>query len=238
MFSLTRRAYEGYRRLQLRLRMFDEFQGITPLNTVEEFEQASPDTLAFHWLIKKPLRYIVRSISVPQHWLDRLDGNPRILYRIVCDTYLANERQGWRRDTLKPIFEFGLCLYAFDNNYREVFDSLLARFIQARASFQFDRHQINPDNWYQDGRGRIEVEQSKPFVVLSLSDTAVVLDRIIDNQIITTYGKDGANVQYIALDLAGRIEPYPDIYVYPILARGASVLDVAPVLLSHTGVKA
>lgn len=218
--------------------MYNEFEGITPLNTVEEFEQASRDTDAFHWLIKKPLRYIVRSIVVPQQWLDRLDGNPRILYRIVCDTYFPSEKQGWRRETLKPIFEYGLCLYAFDNNYREVFDSMLSRVISARATFKFDRHQINPDNWYQDGRGRIEVEQSKPFVVLSLSDAAAVLDRIIDNQIITTYGSDEASVQYLALDLAGRIEPYPDIYVYPILARGASVLDVAPALLQHNGVKA
>lgn len=218
--------------------MFDEFQGITPLNTVEEFEQASPDTLAFHWLIKKPLRHIVRAIKVPEKWLDRLTGNPRILYRIVCDSYLAHEKQGWRRDTLKPIIEFGLCLYSFDNNYREVFDSLLSRVIQARGSFEFDHHQINPDNWFQDGRGRIEVDKSTPFSVLSLSDSTIVLDRIITAQIVTTYGKDGANVQYLALDLDGRTEPYPDIHVYPIFSRGASVLDVAPVLLRQTEVTA
>lgn len=238
MSRISRLIYGGYRRLKLRLLMFNEFEGITPLNTVEEFEGASKDTEAFHWLIKKPLRYIIRSIVVPQRWLDRLDGNPRELYKIVQGTYFPNEKQGWRHDTLKPVFEYGLCLYAFDNNYREIFDSMLAKLIQARGVFKFDHHQINPDNWFQDGRGRIEVDKSTPFSVLSLSDSTIVLDRIITTQIITTYGSDGANVQYLALDLDGRTEPYSDIHVYPILSRGTSVLDVAPVLLRQTEVTA
>jgi hypothetical protein len=43
---------------------------------------------------------------------------------------------------------------------------------------------------------------------------------------VTVIAGDG-RPSYLAVDLAGVAEPYPGIYVYPIRAQGAAVLDVA-----------
>jgi hypothetical protein len=219
-----------YRRLKIWARQYDEFQGITPLNSPEEWEAASPDTLTFHWLIKKPLRYVAHSIKVPQHWIDRLEGNPKALYDIVDRVYFRNEKQAWRKAILEPVIRFGLCLYSFDNNYTEVFDSLLSAIIRERGRFEFAPSTINPDNWYQDGRGRVEVQSSNPFSVLSISDREFVTDREIETPIVSTYDPDSGAVQYLALSLIEGFELFPGIFVYPILARGPGVLDVAPAI--------
>lgn len=216
------------RRLRVRLRQYDEFRGITPLNSTAEWEAASPDTLAFHWLIKKPLRYVAHSIRVPDHWIARLEGNPRALFDIVDRVYLKNEKQAWRRALLEPIIKFGICLYSFDNNYREVFDALLSAVIREREAFAFHPSIINPDNWYQDGRGRIEMAESTPFNVLSIAPHVVVVDRQITTPIISAYEKATGSNEYIGLRLADQFEPFPGIYCYPIVARGPGVLDVAP----------
>ncbi len=220
-----------YRTLRLRALQTDVFQGITPLNNDAEWLAASPDTLAFHHLIKAPLRFAVRAIRVPQHWIDRLDGNAAVLWDIIDRVYLQHERQAWRRAILEPIARFGCCLVAFDNNYTEVADAVLAAVIRERDRFAFDPTVINPDNWYQDGRGRIELGTSAPFRVLSRTAAAVVLDHRIDGRIITVTETATGRTQYLGLDLANATEPYPGIIVYPILSQGAGVLDVAPAVM-------
>jgi len=223
------RAY--YRTWRLRRLQEDVFLGITPLNTDAEWEAASPDTLAFHHLIKAPLRFAVKAIRVPQHWLDRLEGNPRILWEIIDRVYLKNEKQAWRRALLEPIFKFGVCLIGFDNNYGEVADTLIAAVIQERDLFELDPVRINPDNWYQDGRGRIELGSSAPWKILSVTAEEVVTDRAIASPLITTYEQATDRRRYLALDLAGQAEPWPGVFVYPILKTGDEVLEVAPALV-------
>ncbi|HQJ88737.1 MAG TPA: hypothetical protein PLY91_09380 [Methanoregulaceae archaeon] len=202
------------------------FERITPLNTVAEWDEATPDTLAFHAWMKKPLRFVAKRIAVPRTWLDQLTGNAKVLHEIVTETYLRNERQEWRRAILKPVIEFGLCLYAFDNNYREVFDALLAAVVRNRDRFVVDANEINPTNWYQDGRGRIVIEQSPPFGIVSLSDTDVVTNAPVGGPVIMTV-IDG-QATYLKLDVDRATEPVRGIHVYPILARSVSVLDVSP----------
>lgn len=210
----------------------DEFEGIDPLNKDEDWQKATKDTVLFHWLLKKPLRYAAKSIKVPGSWLNQLTGNQRVLYEIIRDEYFDREKQAWRRDTLKPLFEYGLCLYGFDNNYTEVLDYLLHLVIENREKFVFDRNQINPDNWYQDGRGRIEFDQNRRFNILSQTETHLVSDQPINSCVVSVVGKDGLNgLHYVALDLVKFEVPYPGIYVYPILARGLTVLEVAPALI-------
>jgi len=215
------------RRLRLRLLMRDEFTGITPLNTSDEWETATPETRAFHWLMKKPLRYVARSIAVPDAWLENLEGNARALWGVIDRVYLQHEKQGARRAILEPILRYGVCLINYDNNYREVADAVLAGILADRAQFSFAPTVINPDNWYQDGRGRIEPMRTSSFAVLAINDREVLVDRPLVTPLITTLHQETGDLQYLALALSKAWEPYPGLVAYPILARGASVLDIA-----------
>ncbi len=221
------------RRLRLRLMQRDEFEGIGPLNSTAEWESASPDTLAFHWLIKKPLRYVAKSIAVPDSWIANLEGNAKILWEVIDRVYLQHEKQAGRRALLEPILRYGVCLVNFDNNYSEVSNALLAGLFAERARFEFSPSQINPDNWFQDGRGRIEMVRTAPFAVISVNDREVLVDRPLSTPLITTHDRDSGALQYLALSLSAMGEPYPGLCSYPILARGASVLEVAPSLIQE-----
>jgi len=219
-----------FRRWCLRQCLADERAGaaITPLNAEAEWLSASPDTLAFHWLLKRPLRAAARAITVPRAWIDRLDGNAKVLHEIVTETYLAHEKQARRRSLLQPVIEYALCLAAFDNNYTEVFDAVLAGIVRNRDRFAFDVHQINPDNWFQDGRGRYEIQQApEPFTVLSQTATDLVVSAPLGGGVVTTIPDATGIPTYLAVDLGGVTTPYPGIYVYPIRAQGHAVLDVA-----------
>jgi hypothetical protein len=223
-------------RLLTRLRLWrcqrSGFQGITPLNTVDEWDGATGDTLAFHYWIKKPLMLAVRANRVPDSWLAQLEGNPAVLWSIIEKVYLQNEGQAHRRAILEPILRFGICLVSFDNNYREVFNSVLAGIIRERGLFTFDASETNPDNWFRDDRGRIELSLSAPFRVLSRTPDALLLDARIDGPVIQAVEQATGKSQYIALDLEHCTEPYPGLYHYPIAAVGTSVLDVAPQVIA------
>lgn len=206
------------------------FGGITPLNNVAEWDNASPDTLAFHWWLKRPLRLAARAIRVPDTWIARLEGNAAALWDIIDRVYLQNEKQAWRRAILEPIAKFAVCLLSFDNNYGEVGDAVLAGIIREREKFVFNPSQINPDNWYQDGRGRVELNTSAPYRVLSRTDAEIVLDTRLDGaRVLETHEPGTGRTQYLAIGIP--TEPYPGIVAYPILAQGAGVLDVAPAVL-------
>lgn len=217
-----------FRRWCLRQCLADERAvAIEPLNAEAQWRRATPDTLAFHWLLKRPLRAAARAITVPPAWLAALDGNAKVLHEIITETYLANEKQARRRSLLQPVIEYVLCLMAFDNNYAEVVEAVLAGIIRHRARFVFDVHQINPDNWFQDGRGRYEIEQApEPFEILKQTADDLVVSAPLPGGVVTVIAGDG-RPSYLAVDLAGVAEPYPGIYVYPIRAQGAAVLDVA-----------
>ncbi len=206
------------------------FDGITALNTADEWEHASRDTLLFHWLFKWPIVALALWIRVPRTWIDQLDGNYRVLYDTAKATYFDQERQGRRKAILWPLIEFALCKCAFDDNFDEVAQPLLSAIIASRDRLVFDPNIVNPDNWYQDGRGRIRVETSHdPVRIHAITDTELVVDRDLGGKVISVTGADGA-ASYLAIDLAGAVTLYPGIVVYPIVARGASVLDVAPAL--------
>lgn len=202
------------------------FEKIAPLNNPTEWDASTPETRAFHAWMKKPLRFVVKRIAVPRTWLDQLDGNPKIVYEFFRDDYLPNERQDWRRAILKPIVEFALCLWNFDNNYGEVFDWFLFSLIKIRSRFVFDANVINPNNWYQDGRGRIAIEQSAPFGILSQTDTEIVTNAPVGGPVIMTVVNGQA--VYLRLDLEHATEPTPGTHAYPIVRQSASVLDVSP----------
>jgi hypothetical protein len=215
------------RRLRLRLMQRDEFKGITPLNTPEEWTASTPETRAFHWIMKKPLRYVARSLAVPDSWIENLDGNAKVLWSIIDRYYLQHEKQGNRRALLEPIIRYGVCLINYDNNYQEVADSILAGIIANRGEFSFAPTVVNPDNWWQDGRGRIEPMRTNPFAILALDDREVLVDRPLTTPVITTHNTETGELQYLALALSKAWEPYPGLVAYPIVSRGASVLDIA-----------
>jgi hypothetical protein len=90
----------------------------------------------------------------PKEWTDRLSGNALVWWKIY-QKYRTVEKQQWRLDVMDRIMPFGCCLESGDPNWEEVIEWMLYEYILAyeRGEVTFDSIQVDPENWYQDGRG-------------------------------------------------------------------------------------
>lgn len=203
-------------------RRFGKLDTITGLNTGEDVENATRDTLRFHLWIKEPLRIAIKNIRVKQAWIDNLSGNRKVMWDIIQKYYLPFEKQTCRKDLMLPLMEYGCCLPEYDTNYPEVMDALIYGIIQERDRFTFDPATMNPDNWCTDSRGRME-EKVKPVRVLSISDTHIVTSERLTEMLTKTYENGLLKPSFKVLDFNNMTEPYPGIFVYPVLTEGPAL---------------
>lgn len=212
---------------------------ITPLNTLSEWENASADTLLFHWVNKVVIARAVRRIRVPDSWIAVLPEPWATVWEILDDLF-RHDRSARRLAFLVPIARYAITKCAYDNHYGEFGQAVLAALIRNRDRLAIDPQVINPHNWFQDGRGRIEIRQTQePFAVLAQTDTDLVVSARLEAAIVTTCPHEAGGLpRYLAIDLDGAIEPWPGIIAYPILSSGPSPLDVAPALIAQEASRA
>jgi len=129
---------------------------INGINDAAGYLFANTDSFHFHVVLKGLLRQFLPFVTIPERWMEDLDHNSRVLYAIYRDHYLQHEKQAWRRQVLEKVLPFAIALRSYDPNYREVGDKLLKEIGEAYVAgkFEFPENHLDPDRWYQDGRGR------------------------------------------------------------------------------------
>jgi hypothetical protein len=162
---------------------------IDGLNTGPEWEKASFNTVLFHWIMKEPLRKMVRLMpDIPQSWIDNLTGSQRLLYEIAKECWYDCDGNEERRDKLWKPFLFALIFWQQDEA-AEPFDRLLYEVLRRRDEFYIQSGRLDPANWYMEhnpgipdnGPGRrMHISLEDPpvrFDTLYSPDTIVLLER-------------------------------------------------------------
>ena len=162
---------------------------IDGLNTGPEWERATFNTVLFHWIMKEPLRKLVRLMpDIPQSWINNLTGSQRLLYEIAKESWYDCDKSDERREKLWKPFLFALVFW-HEDEAAEPFDRILYEVLRRRDEFYIWSGRLDPANWYMDhnpaipdnGHGRrmhISLEDpSVRFDTLYSPDTLVLLER-------------------------------------------------------------
>jgi len=123
---------------------------IDGLNWTPEWEKASTSTIMFHWIMKEPLRKMVRIMpDIPQAWIENLTGNQKILYDIAKECWYDCDQSNERREKLWKPFLYFLVLWQQDE-MAEVTDRIFYEILQNRDRFFIQSGRLDPMNWYMD----------------------------------------------------------------------------------------
>jgi hypothetical protein len=131
--------------------------------------------IPYNWSQKWYARYkglihtVMKIINPPpKDWIEYLrehgSPNDKALVRIL-DRYLEKETQEWRREVIRKVFPFLICLTAKsgDPNYYEVRDWMIYQICREYelGNLEFNMTDIMPINWWNEkkrGRGWIKIE--------------------------------------------------------------------------------
>jgi hypothetical protein len=110
------------------------------INTKEEMESVSPDTIKFHGTFKSIARMLIKYLPFgnanEEQYAPLLKGNARVFYEIIKEWQKFDKRQH-RKDILSKPLLIGCSVYFFDSDFREVFDFMLWRIIQRQDELTF-----------------------------------------------------------------------------------------------------
>jgi len=125
-------------------------QKIHGINTPEDWAEANYDSILFHWLMKEPLRQIVRLLpDIPQGWIDGLTGSRRTLYEIAKESWYDVDGNAQRKEKLWKPFLYFLVLWENDE-ILEPADKVLYEMLCRRNEFYINLARQDPANWYMD----------------------------------------------------------------------------------------
>lgn len=156
---------------------------IDGLNTNPELDKATFNTVLFHWIMKEPLRKIIKLMpDIPQSWIDNLTGSQRLLYEIAKECWYDCDKSGARREQLWKPFLFVL-IYWHQDEAAEPFDRVLYEVLRRRDEFYIWSGRLDPANWYMEHNPAIPMNESNGRtngrrLHISLEDPAVRYDTL------------------------------------------------------------
>ena len=161
---------------------------IDGLNTGEEWQKASFNTVLFHWIMKEPLRKLVRLMpDIPQSWIDNLTGSQRLLYDIAKEKWYDCDKSDERREKLWKPFLFMLVFWMQDEA-AEPFDRVLYEILNNRDQFYIAAGRLDPNNWYMNNNPAIVPDEYGRThgrrMHISLDDPAVRFDTLTSDDVI------------------------------------------------------
>jgi hypothetical protein len=167
---------------------FGTVEVIDGLNTTPELEKATFNTVLFHWIMKEPLRKIIRLMpDIPQSWIDNLTGSQRLLYEIAKECWYDCDKSGARRDQLWKPFLFVL-IYWQQDEAAEPFDRILYEVLRRRDEFYIQSGRLDPLNWYMEHNPAIPANEygrtNGRRMHISLEDPAVRFDTLTRDDVI------------------------------------------------------
>lgn len=123
---------------------------ITGVNTGPEIDEASYDTLLFHWIMKEPVRYAVQMMpEIPQAWIENLTGSRKRLYEISKAYWHDVDGNSARLSKLWKPFIYFIVLWENDE-VTEPADRVLYEMLKRRGEFYINLDRQDPGNWYRD----------------------------------------------------------------------------------------
>ena len=161
---------------------------IDGLNTGPEWEKASFNTVLFHWIMKEPLRKLVRLMpDIPQSWIDNLTGSQRLLYDIAKEKWYDCDKSDERREKLWKPFLFMLVFWMQDEA-AEPFDRVLYEVLKRRDQFYIASGRLDPNNWYMNKNPAIAPDEYGRThgrrMHISLEDPAIRFDTLTRDDVI------------------------------------------------------
>jgi len=135
---------------------------LTGVNKYQENAFSTSDSFYFHVMLKTVMRKFFDYIQLPEKWFlpENLQSNTKVIYGIFKD-YEKYEKQNHRRSILGKVIPFAILLYNYDENYREVMNWFFIELLKHKDEFVFPLRDLQPDCWWQDGRGRTKPDLSK-----------------------------------------------------------------------------
>lgn len=199
------------------------FVDISGVNTNDQEDRMSSDSRLFHFDMKGPIYWALTRIpDVPQHWIDNLKGNNRILYEALKEGYCDREQQSRRKKIVWKLILLFLCIPEYDDNFAEIEDPILFAIAQNVHRFSFNHWWLNPDNWYQDGRGSHFVSVITPWPhihrVHHTDGRHIWVDRELHQDLTFTYADPPACTfgLYHVIDQEAGVQD-GELWKYPIL---------------------
>ena len=123
---------------------------ITGINTGEDWDKAAFDSVMIHWIMKEPLRRLIRMLpDVPDHWLDQLTGSRKLLYEICKEQWYDNGDNRHRLDKMWKPFLYFIVIWQFDE-MMEFVDKVLLEVLRRRDDFYINGGRQFPGLWYMD----------------------------------------------------------------------------------------
>ena len=157
---------------------------IDGLNTGPEWERASFNTILFHWIMKEPLRRMVRLMpEIPQEWIDNLTGSQRLLYEIAKECWYDCDGNPERKGKLWKPFLF-ILIFWYQDEAAEPFDRLLYEVLRRRDEFYIQSGRLDPMNWYMVHNPAIPDHGPGRRLHISLEDPAVRFDTLTRDDVI------------------------------------------------------
>jgi hypothetical protein len=127
---------------------------IKGLNSASNWETGSYDTILFHWIMKNPLRQIIKAMpGIPQAWIDNLTGPSKTFYEIGKHVWYDSDHNAERREKMWKPFQYFCVLWDVDD-MAEFCDRILFECLSHPERFFISVPRLDPENWYIDGRGR------------------------------------------------------------------------------------
>ncbi|MFA6364593.1 hypothetical protein [Methanoregula sp.] len=166
------------------LRWFGTADCIDGLNTGEEWSKASFNTILFHWIMKEPLRHMVRLMpDIPQSWIDNLTGTQKLLYEIAKKKWYNCDKSEERREKLWKPFLFALIFWQQDEA-AEIFDPVFYEILRRRDEFFIPAARLDPANWYMDRNPKLPDNGPGRMLSIALEDPPVRFDALTRDDVI------------------------------------------------------
>lgn len=160
---------------------------INSINNPEQLENANPETLKFHSTFKAIARMLIRYLPFSkvdeEKYAGLLTGNALIFYEIIKEWQTHDTRTHRLGILTKPLL-IGVFTYAFDSDFREVFNFMANRMFQRQDEFFFPPAQLDPSTWTNDeGKRTSRGAKVPPKAVIRRSPRSFVVDTILPPQL-------------------------------------------------------
>jgi len=125
---------------------------IKSINNSSQIDDADPDTFRFHITFKAIARMLIKYLPFTnvdeERFAPHLTGNAKVLYQIINEWRGSDTREHRKGILTKPLL-LGLFVYAFDSDFREVFNFMMHRVSQeaSRGTLFFPPAHLDPSTW-------------------------------------------------------------------------------------------
>lgn len=227
---LNRRAVNQFLKLTGPKGRFVDIHGV---NTGDQEETMNKDCRLFHFEMKGPLYWmLIHMPDVPQHWIDNLQGNNRILHDVLKEAYFKKDKQSRRRQIVWKFIEYFLCIPEYDDNHAEIEDPILFTILSNAHRFSFNHWWLNPDHWWNDDRCSHFISAITPWPdihrVHHTDGRSIWIDRELHQDLTFTYADPPACTLglYHVIDQEAGVQD-GELWKYPILKTTPDLIEAS-----------